>query len=74
MSVPTPPDSRPRRRPIDRLRRAVRTVALTGTVRLLAAAFALLPWRAAQATARPWLPELVQQTPAVRCSGESCAT
>ena len=52
MSVPTPPDSRPRRRPIDRLRRAVRTAALTGTVRLLAAAFALLPWRAAQAIGR----------------------
>jgi len=52
MSVPQAPDSRPRRRPIDRLRRGVRTALVTGAVRLLAAAFSLIPWRLAQAIGR----------------------
>ena len=52
MSVPSAPDSHRRRRPIDRLRRGVRTALLTGLVRLLAGAFAVLPWRAAQAVGR----------------------
>ncbi len=52
MSAPLPPDSNPRRGPLDRLRRRLRAPALAGIVRLLAGLFALLPWRAAQAVGR----------------------
>lgn len=52
MKAPTPPDSRPRRGPVDRLRRRLRAPLLTATVYLLAALFALLPWRTAQALGR----------------------
>jgi len=52
MSAPRVPDSHPRRRPVDRLRRGLRTAAVAGVVRLLAALFALLPWRVAQAIGR----------------------
>jgi len=52
MKAPTPPDSRPRRGPFDRLRRRLRAPLMAGTVHLLAGFFALLSWRAAQRAGR----------------------
>ncbi len=52
MKAPTPHDSRPRRGPLDRLRRRLRAPLMVATVRLLAGVFALLPWRAAQRVGR----------------------